>query len=148
MLGEQFTGVFTSVSAGLKTVKDQDGTKYKIHIYKVKLESADIDYPSMEKFNPYISQTLLQFQPIPFQGINFGEQSVYKMTMDLESENMDGAKSEASFGNVAIKKLSVKVVENIPVYIFEMEIPTPCDGKYLASCLKQKIEFTFNKEAK
>lgn len=66
MLNEKFLGELQSVSAGIKTVKDTDGTKIKTGVYKVKLASADIDYESiLAKFNPNVSATLLNIQPMP-----------------------------------------------------------------------------------
>jgi len=146
MLGEKFLGMVTAISAGIVTVKDADGTKYKQGIYKVKLESADIDYESMAKFNPNIAATLLNIVPVPYSGINFGDQSAYKMKIDFYSETQElfeNKELNASYGNVLIKNLSVKMTENIPVYTFSLEIPMAVSGQFLFKSIKQRISFEF-----
>ncbi len=56
MLNERFIGMITSVSAALKSVKLPDGSKIKQGIFKIKLESADIDYKSdySKLYNPFL----------------------------------------------------------------------------------------------
>ena len=154
MLDEKFIGMISSVSAGIKTIKADDGTKMKIGAYKVKLESASIDYDSIAKFNPAISATLLNIQPIPFLSVNFGDQSTLNMMLRLFSEEDEDLQnrtaeeeinddSDATFGNVMIKNLLVKVKENIPIFVFTLEIPMHYDGKFLFRSLKSKISFEF-----
>lgn len=149
MLGEKFLGEILSVSAALKTVKDTDGTKIKIGVYKVKLASANIDYESMSKFNPNISATLLNIQPMPMSMINFGDQSAYKMKIDFYSEGQkelfdaETNGSDVAYGDVMITNLSVKITDNIPVYNFALEIPMVYDPKFLFKNLKQRISFEF-----
>ncbi|NOR46105.1 MAG: hypothetical protein GQ534_11020 [Candidatus Delongbacteria bacterium] len=157
MVNEQFSGTITSVSAGLKTKKLEDGSKVKIGVYKVKLASNDIDYESMAKFNASISSTLLNIQPMPFQSINFGDQSVYNMNLHLSGETEEDEfnrtvseeiadEGDASFGHVLITNLSVTVKEDIPVYIFSLEIPMVSEAKFLFTHLKTNIRFEFSKE--
>ncbi|MDA3837375.1 MAG: hypothetical protein PF574_00145 [Candidatus Delongbacteria bacterium] len=157
MVNEQFTGTITSVSAGIKTNKLEDGTKVKIGVYKVKLASNDIDYESMAKFNASISSTLLNIQPIPFQSINFGDQSVYNMNLHLSGETEEDEfnrtvseeiadEGDASFGHVMIKNLSVTVKEDIPTFVFSLEIPMVSEAKFLFTHLKTNIRFEFSKE--
>jgi len=154
MLDEKFIGMISSVKAGIKTVKAEDGTKMKIGTYDVKLESASIDYDSIAKFNPNVSATLLNIQPIPFNSVNFGDQSTLNMQLNLFSEEEDDINqksvenelnhvSDASYGNVMIKNLLVKVKDNIPIFIFTLEIPMHYDGKFLFRSLKSKISFEF-----
>ncbi|PID27446.1 MAG: hypothetical protein CR982_05750 [Candidatus Cloacimonadota bacterium] len=154
MLNERFIGMITSVSAALKSVKLPDGSKIKQGIFKIKLESADIDYKSIASFNPNISATLLNIQPIPFKSVNFGEQLVQNMMVsffceeeeDIEeksAENLIGGESDADFGDIAITNLSVAIKENIPIYTFFLEIPMLYDGKFLFKNLKKKISFEF-----
>ena len=80
MLNEMFEGIITSVSAGMNT-KKIDGVKTKEGVYRLKLESNDIDYDSVAKFNSSISSTLLNIQPMPFRAVNFGDQTV--MNLDI-----------------------------------------------------------------
>jgi hypothetical protein len=149
MIGEKFIGEIQSVSAALKTVKDTDGTKIKVGVYKVKLASADIDYESMSKFNPNVSETILSIQPCPAKAINFGEQSAYKMKIDFYSEGQkelfdaENNGADAAYGNVMITNLSVKITDNIPVYTFILEIPMNYSGSFLFKNLKQRISFEF-----
>jgi len=155
MLNERFLGEIMSVSAGIKNVKDTDGTKIKIGVYNVKLGSADIDYESIAKFNPNISATLLNIQPMPFKSINFGDQSAFRMMINFFSEseeslanrNADDEKNDtpdAAYGNVMIKSLVVTVKENIPIYTFTLEIPMAYDGKFLFKNIKSRISFEFD----
>ena len=159
MLNERFLGVITSVTAALKTVKLPDGSKIKQGVFKIKLESADIDYKSMQSFNPNISATLLNIQPMPFKSINFGEQLVRNLMvsmycddeaegqMDLETnDTLEGI--EAEYGDISITDLSAAIKENIPVYSFHLEIPMLYDGKFLFKNLKKKISFEFADMAK
>ena len=155
MLNKKFLGEITAVSAGIKTVKDTDGTKIKVGVYKVKLASADIDYESMNKFNPSISATLLNIQPMPMKGINFGDQSAYKMQINFFSEGQkelfdtkNPDEADVSYGDVMITNLSVKVTDNIPVYNFALEIPMAYEGKFLFRNIKQRISFELAEMAK
>jgi len=154
MLNEKFIGVITSVTAGIKHIKADDGTKMKIGTYKVKLESASVDYDSIAKFNPNVSATLLNIQPIPFVGVDFGDQSILNMAVDFFSEEEDDLQdkttddeinnnSDASFGNVRMINLSAKVRENIPIFVFVLEISMSYDSKFLFRHLKSKISFKF-----
>lgn len=149
MIGERFLGEIQSVSVALKTVKYTYGTKIKIGVYKVKLGSADIDYESIAKFNPNISATLLNIQPMPFKSINFGDQSAYNMKIDFYSEGQkelfdaENNGADAAYGNIMITNLSVKITDNIPVYTFVLEIPMNYSGSFLFKNLKQRISFEF-----
>lgn len=144
MINERFVGMITSVSAGVKTVTAEDGTKMKIGIFKTKLESASIDYDSIAKFNPYISATLLNVQPMPFKAVNFGDQSRVNMTVKFEEDSdANNIVKSPTYGNVIIKNLTVNVKENIPVYVFTLEIPMCYDGSFLFGSLKSKINFEF-----
>ncbi len=156
MLNQKFLGEIQSVSAAIKTAKDTDGTKIKVGVYKVKLASADIDYQSMAKFNPNVSATLLNIQPMPMKGVNFGDQSAFKMSLKLYSEQeqqlpgIDQAGDfDAAFGNVLITNLTAKIVDNLPVYIFSLEIPMAgYDGKFLFKNIKSRISFEFGEMEK
>lgn len=155
MLNEKFIGIIKSVSAGVKTVKLEDGTKTRQGTYKVKLESSDVDYESMAKYNPNVSATLLNIQPMPFKSVNFGDQSTLNLQVNFYGEEPDEVesrtvtdeaenKADAAYGNVLITNLSVVVTENIPTYIFLMEIPMMYDGKFLFRAIKSKISFVFS----
>jgi len=115
-------------------------------VYKVKLESANIDYEEMAKFNPNITAILLNIQPAIMKSVNFGDQSAFRMQLNLYSETkelFDNKDLEASFGNVLIKNLTVKIVEQIPIYIFSLEIGMMSDGRFLFKNIKQRISFEF-----
>ncbi len=155
MLNEKIQGFITGVSAGVKTVKDEDGSKFKIGTYKVKLESAEIDYESIARFNPSISATLLNIQPIPFKSVNFGDQSAINMSIRFYKEDEESinektstqemsSEANAEYSSVMINNLTVTVKENIPVYQFLLEIPmTGGSGSFLFHGLKSKISFEF-----
>ncbi len=155
MLNEMFEGIITSVSAGMITKKN-DGVKTKEGVYRIKLESNDIDYESMAKFSPSVSSTLLNIQPMPFRAVNFGDQTVFNLDLYLygaeeEDEQNRGtykdleASPDALFKRVKIKNLTVSNKTNIPHYIFTLEIPMESDGKFLFSHLKSKINFKFDR---
>jgi len=154
MLNSKFIGVIKSCNAGVRNIKLEDGSKSKQAIYKVKIESSDIDYESMSNWNSAISATLLNIQPMPFKSVDFGDQSTLNLQLDLFSEDndqdfvvVDDGKVEkgcdASFGKVLITNLTVVVLENIPTYIFTLEIPGDYSGKFLFKSIKSKISFTF-----
>jgi len=155
MLNEMFEGIITSVSAGMNT-KKIDGVKTKEGVFRLKLESNDIDYESMAKFNSSISSTLLNIQPMPFKNVNFGDQSVMNLDLYLwgTEEEDDGNRStykdleqkpDAYFKRVKIKNLTVNNKVNIPHYIFTLEIPMESDAKFLFSHLKSTVNFKFDK---
>lgn len=155
MIGQKFLGEILSVSAAIKTVKDTDGTKIKTGVYKVKLASADIDYQSMAEFNPNISATILNIQPCPAKVINFSDQSAFKMSLKLYSEQEQelpgidqSGDFDAAFGNVLITNLTAKIVENVPIYIFTLELPMAYDGKFLFKNIKSRISFEFGEMEK
>ena len=117
----------------------------------MRLESESIDYESIAKFNQNISATLLNIQPIPFEGVNFGDQSVLNMSLSLFGEDseerlpeMEEFDFDVVYSSVMIKNLTVKVKQNIPIYVFTLEIPAHYDGKYLYRNLKSKLSFEFN----
>ena len=151
MLNEKFIGVIKSCKADTKTAKLEDGTKVREGIYKVKLESSDVDYESMAKFNPNVSGTILNIQPAPFKMINFGDQSTLGLRVDFygeepeqEENRLNTSESDARYNNVFIKNLSVVIAENIPTYIFDLEIPQIASGKFLFRAIKSKISFVFS----
>jgi hypothetical protein len=155
MIGEMFEGIITSVSAGMNT-KKIDGVKTKEGVYRIKLDSNDIDYESVAKFNSSISSTLLNIQPMPFRAVNFGDQTVMNLDMymwgaDEEDDASRGsykdleARPDAQFKRVKIKNLTVNNKTNIPHYVFTLEIPMESDGKFLFSRLKSTVNFKFEK---
>lgn len=145
MLDKEFTGMISSVSAKSKTVKAEDGTKMKLDVLKVKLESADIDYESIAEFNPSISSTLLNLQPMPFRAVNFGDQSLYAMMLTIKlNEEMENPVEER-YGHVTIPNLTINVRDNIPVFSFTLEIPTIYNSDFVLKLIKQKISFSFSK---
>lgn len=156
MYNEMFEGIITSVSAGVNS-KKVDGVKIKEGVYRIKIESNDIDYESMAKFNSSISSTLLNIQPMPFRSVNFGDQSVmnldlYLYGMEEEDEanrgvykELDG-EADSKFRRVKIKNLTVTNKANIPTYVLMLEIPMESDPKFLFSHIKSKVNFKFDKE--
>lgn len=155
MLNEMFTGTITSASAGMIT-KKVDGVKTKEGVYRVKLESNDIDYDSIAKFSSSVHSTLLNIQPMPFRSVNFGDQTVMNMELylygtDEEDEANRGsykdleAKPDAYFKRVKIKNLTVNNKTNVPHYVFSLEIPMEADPKFLFSHLKSEVNFKFGK---
>jgi len=144
MLDKEFTGMISSVSAKSKTVKAEDGTKMKLDVLKVKLESADIDYESIAEFNPSISSTLLNIQPMPFRAVNFGYQYIYAMMLTIKL-NEEIELSEEKYGHVVIPNLTINVRDNIPVFSFTLEIPTIYNSDFVLKLIKQKISFSFSK---
>jgi len=160
MLGEKIKGFINSVSAGVKTIKAEDGTKFKLTTYKVKLESSEIDYEAIARFNPSISATLLNIQPMPFKSVNFGDQSVMNTNIafyrDEEEEDAEkrtstqemNNESDAEYAGVMITNLTITVKENIPFYQFLLEIPMQgASGSFLFHGLKSRIMFEFKKGA-
>jgi len=159
MLNEKFIGIITSCKAGVKKVKLEDGTKALLGTHIIKVESSDIDYESMAKWNPSISGTLLNIQPMPFKAVNFGDQSELNLQVNFYGEEPDEVESrtvadnlldeaDAKYGNVMITNLSVVITDNIPTYIFLMEIPVSYSGKFLYNSVKSKISFCFSEMIK
>lgn len=152
MIGLRFIGMFSSSSVGTKLIKLDDGTKYNLKYKKVVLESADIDYESIEKFNPAISSTLLNIQPMPFKSLDFGDQSTLniKLVVELPEPNEEIDIEETKIDtttellNVMITDLSVKVKENLPVYSFTLDIPIEQPVKDIENMMKDKIIFSFD----
>jgi len=144
MFNKMFTGKITSVSAGAKIETNGSGEKERFEIYKVKLESDDIDYDSLTEFNSAIASTLLNIQPMPFLSVDFGDQTTINtsvMFSEIESENVPYC--EAQFIKVMITNLTVKSKEDIPKYVFTLEIPLQNDGKFLFSHIKSNVNFKF-----
>lgn len=145
MLNKEFLGMITAVSAQIKTIKSEDGTPIKTDYLKVKLESASIDYESIRDFNPSISSTLLNIQPLPFKSVNFGDQSTYGMMVKFSYMTEDDTKIESeNYGNVMINNLTVNIKENIPVFVFTLDIPACYKNDFLLRSIKQKINFQFS----
>ena len=155
MLNEKFIGIIKSCKAGSKIVKNEDGSKQRLGTHVIKLESSDIDYESMAKWNPNISGTLLNIQPMPFKSVNFGDQSTLNLQVNFYGEEPDEVESrtvtdnlidesDAVYGNVMITNLSVVITDNIPTLIFTMEIPVSYSGRFLYNSVKNKISFCFS----
>jgi len=152
MLNKKFTGVITAVSTIGKSAKAEDGTKIKTIYNQIKLESADIDYESMNEFNMNIAQSLLAIQPMPFDMVSFGKQMVRhlclnlkaKMTID-EPEPNDGY-TGINLVEVEMEKINVIVKQNIPTYVFVLHVPIEKNpqSKYVPELFKQISEFEFS----
>ena len=150
MLNEFCKGTIKSVKAEKKAVKSKDGVKHTTPLTIIKLESSDIDYNQVERFNPSISTTLLNIQPMPFVSVNFGYQTAFNFGLRLrgyEENQLDNMPRFESyeFLDVLITNLTVKVKANIPVYHFTLEIPDSINNNHLYSMLKECIEFEFYK---
>jgi len=149
MLNQTFTGLITKVAGKSIIKKKEDGTKIIDNIVNIKLECANIDYESLEKFNPAISATLLNIQPIPFDYVGFGSQEAYlfglrlRLKEDGQLPNMPDF-PEYEYVRVLIKDLHVKIKENIPVFHFAIDIPSDnINNKFLFDFLKKTNEFEF-----
>lgn len=137
MINEEVLAIVTGVAGVAKKKKLEDGTKIKEVFHKVKIESADISYDGISKFNPSISSTLLNIQPMPFKAISFGDQGNINMILKLEESNNDNGEIELVDCNIF--DLSVVVKENVPTFVFTLLIPADknINGKYLVGFLKQ-----------
>ena len=150
MINEKVLAVVTGVSAVAKKKKLEDGTKVKEVFHKVKIETSDIDYSVIQKFNPSISSTLLNIQPMPFKFISFGDQGEFNLKLETDYEDnvkIDGVEDGSiDLTKVNIFDLSVVNKENIPTYVFTLLIPADknINGKYLSGYLKQKVFFTIS----
>ena len=145
MLNEKIEGQIKSVSAITKNRKDENGEKVKVSFYRIKLVTDSIDYEVLAKWNASIAATLLNIQPMPFESVNFGDQSKLNMNLNMyyveEVEDTDSVE----FSNILIKNLAVKNNANIPTYIFTIEIPIVSVAKFLFQYLKVPINFEFTK---
>lgn len=143
MYNEQFIGEIQSIKGANKNEILSDGTKTKTPIHIIKLACASIDYEAIGKFNPNISATLLNIQPMPFTSVNFGDQSAFNMDLELKPEETDT--ESKTYSKVLIKNLTVKIKENIPVYYFIIEISGDQSSKFITDNLKSRISFEFSK---
>ena len=151
MLNETIKGEVTAVTTVKKkmTTKNAGGEVCKLDLIynQIKIDTAQLDYESMSKFNANISATLLNIQPMPFKTISFGEQIVkdlclnLKLFMKLEDRSYQGIELE----QLQLKNIIVNVKENIPVYTFVLWIPIDNNPnrKYLPEFFKQTVEFEF-----
>lgn len=137
----------TAVAAKTRKETGDDGTKQEQHYYAVTLESADIDYDSLSAWHPAAGATLLNIQPIPFKSVDFGEVTQYNMSMDFFSEVEERGElldeAEAHFDKLEILNMTVKVKDNIPVFVFKMAFPMLAGVSYnfLVKAVKKKISF-------
>jgi len=149
MLNEVFSGKIISVSAGTKKQKNEDGTVSYTPLCKFKIESDDIDYDSLAKFNSSVSATLLNIQPMPFKDVDFGDLSMFGLCLDLfKLEDADSHNKEvpdAFYKNVRIKDLKVKNKANIPIYIFSFEMVIENSISFLFNNVKSEVNFKFTK---
>jgi len=146
-LNGRHIGQITAVAAKTRKEKGNDGTVQEQHYYAVTLESADIDYDALSAWHPSAGVTLLNIQPIPFRSVDFGEVTQYNMSMDFFSEQEErGAMlddAEAHFDKLEIANMTVKVKDNVPVFIFKMCFPMLAGVSYnfLVKAVKKKISF-------
>lgn len=152
MYNERIVAMIMSCSASVKTVTFPNGIKAKEPIFKVKLESASIDYPQMKNFHPEACATLLNIQPMPFKLVNFGDiTGGFKLDLFSEEDERGEAfdSADVSYSNVQIANMTVNVKGNIPVYAFQLEIPmSNPNGDWLFQCVKKKISFEIGKTNK
>jgi len=150
MFDKSFIGMIASATGKVDTKSNPDETTKDGYV-RIKLESANIDYDSIAEFDPVISATLLNIQPIPFKSVNFGDQSRFgmgfKFKMHLENElpSMPTIE-EYDFSNVLISGFEIKISDNVPVYNFTIDIPYD-NGSYgqLFKYMKAHIDFEFFK---
>ncbi len=149
MYNELFDGTITAVSAGTKKVKNEEGNKDSVSICRFKIETTSIDYDSITKFSSSIGSTLLNIQPMPFKLVDFGDQSVYGMSVDLfgidEETKFASETPDATYNNVYIRSLKVKNDNTIPVYIFSLEMPIETSTSFLFNNMKKDVMFKFIK---
>ncbi len=150
MLNKFYEGKITSVSAGVKSRKTEDGVKEKYGIYKIKIESNSIPYEDMANFNSSVAATLLNIQPMPFDVVNFGDQSMLNTDIEfseIETEETKDNLQFADFKKIKIVNLTVKNKSNIPSCIFSIEIPIYSDGKFLFSHISSFVNFKISQGA-
>jgi hypothetical protein len=137
-------------------IKNNAGEIEKIDLIynQIKIATADIDYEQMNDFNPNISATLLNIQPMPFETMSFGEQHGDKqltINLRLQLKEEDRSYKGIDLVHVQIKKIQIKVVENIPVYTFVIWVPVeqnPDGRKYLSEFFKNVITFEISEMPK
>jgi hypothetical protein len=151
MLNETFKGEVTAVTTVKKKMKIKNAAgeieKFDVIYNQVKIASADIDYESMSKFNANISATLLNIQPMPFESITFGEQTIkdWCVNLKLVTKTEDRSYEGIDFDKLQMKKIIVNVKENIPIFTLVLWIPveTNPNRKYLSEFFKQIVNFEF-----
>lgn len=153
MLNEVYGGTITAVSASTKKSKNEDGSVSYVPMCKFKIQTDEIDYETLAKSYPNISSTLLNIQPMPFVNVDFGNVSLFNMSVSLYKSGEgaelghDTENADAFYKNVMIKDLKVKNVGNVPVYLFTLEMVIENSITFLFNNVKHPINFKFNKEA-
>lgn len=152
MLNKKFTGIVKSVSVISKKTKAEDGSKIENIYHQVKLESADIDYESMNDFNINIAQSLLAIQPMPFDSITYPKQHIKNLCLNLRQKMEDESMAYEGIDLVGVnmEKIIVIVKENIPTYCFVLHIPFEKNpnSKYISELYKMINEFEFSVKEK
>ena len=145
MYDKNFTGMILSATGKVDT-KSEDQNDGNI---RIKLECANINIDSMREFNPAIAQIIETISPIPFETCGFGDQSRIGINIGIKSYSQDLLPDmpdipEFVYKRVMFTNLDVKVKENIPVYVFTIDIPfSNSDIKQLFKFLKINISFYF-----
>lgn len=158
MFNKTFKGEVTAVTATKKKmkIKNSAGEIEKIDLIynQIKIATAVVDYESMNDFNPNISATLLNIQPMPFETISFGEQHADKkleINLRLKLKEEDRSYKGIDLAHIQIKKVQIKTVENIPVYTFVIWVPVeqnPDGRKYLSEFFKNIVTFEISEMTK
>jgi len=102
-----------SCSAGSKTITLEDGSKEKLGIINLSLETDCISYESMPKLDPNIASTILNITPMPFHSVDFGE---FAGSYHLEIAGIEA-------NRVEIKNITVVNKDNIPTFKFKLQFP-------------------------
>jgi hypothetical protein len=149
MYDKQFVGIITKVSV---VAKKDKGENHKSLFHQIKLETADIDYESMNEFDKPLTQSLLSVQPIPFDHVTFGKRCIKDLVLKIKTriQGDDDSNINNNNGlvlkNISIEKILVSIKCNIPTYIFVIDVPVNDNpnSKYLTGFYKSITDFVFS----
>ena len=150
MLNKEYKGMITSVSAGVKTEKTEEGEPFKRGVVNFKLECNSFDYSDIQEHFPQANQVLNSIQPIPFKSITFDKPfGNIKMLFNAEdNENLFGKiQEDTELKRITICEITIKINQNIPNFILKMSFPLGYGSeKTIMNSLKQIIRFQLNQE--
>ena len=148
MFNQEFDALLKSVTT--KTVaKNVDGQKFKEAVYKIIIETNDIDYESVEKEAPYIHGLITYNEIMQFKSINFGAIPIHDLSLSIRGVNEFGdlVNQAVEISSAKIINLTVVNKVNIPHYFFSIEMPKTIPGRYLLDNLAGIIKVSLNKPA-
>jgi hypothetical protein len=147
MLNQEFIGKIVSISTKLRKLKNQDDEKIVVPFKKIQLVSSAIEDDELAKTFPEIYATITQQQPPMFKSIDFGEQNLGRLKLEIKplvDEDTLKVQDWSVYNHIEIKGYVVKNDEGIFQHKFNIEFLTGKNDTILDNIIGNACEIKFS----